>query len=152
MYFLTKQRNTLPCLTTFLMDIKDFRRAQAQKYKLHDVLLFSILALLCNAKSYRDIHRFMLVHFTELKNDFSLLWNMPPAYTTIRNIIKGTDSLRTGSCLQSLHPVPGQLLCKATRADTNSHLNSPFCTMVSSVFNSCIILKAVSADVKDKPG
>ena len=80
-------------LTTFLMDIKDFRRAQAQKYKLHDVLLFSILALLCNAKSYRDIHRFMLVHFAELKNDFSLLWNKPPAYTTIRNIIKGTDPL-----------------------------------------------------------
>jgi len=80
-------------LTTFLMDIKDFRRPQAQKYKVHDVLLFSILALLCNAKSYRDIHRFMLVHFTELKKDFSLLWKKPPAYTTIRNIIKGIDIL-----------------------------------------------------------
>ena len=80
-------------LTTFLMDIKDFRRPQAQKYKVHDVLLFSILALLCNAKSYRDPHRFMLVHFTELKRDFSLLWKKPPAYTTIRNIIKGVDGL-----------------------------------------------------------
>jgi hypothetical protein len=80
-------------LTTFLMDIKDFRRPQAQKYKVHHVLLFSILALLCNAKSYRDIHRFMLIHFAELKKDFSLLWKRPPAYTTIRNIIKGIDPL-----------------------------------------------------------
>jgi DDE_Tnp_1-associated len=79
-------------LTTFLMDVKDFRRPQAQKYKLHDVLLFCILALLCNAKSYRDIHRFMTIHFEDLKKDFSLLWKKPPAYTTIRNIIKGIDA------------------------------------------------------------
>lgn len=78
-------------LTTFLMDIKDFRRPQAQKYKLHDVILFSVMAILCNAKSYRDIHRFMKVHFEELKKDFSLSWVKPPAYTTIRNIIKGID-------------------------------------------------------------
>lgn len=80
-------------LTTFLMDIKDFRRPQAQKYKLHDVILFSIIAILCNAKSYRDIHRFIKVHFEDLIKDFSLSWVKPPAYTTIRNIIKGIDSL-----------------------------------------------------------
>jgi hypothetical protein len=74
------------------MDIQDFRRPQARKYELHHVLLFSILALLCNAKSYRDIHRFIKVHFEELKKDFCLLWKHPPAYTTIRNIIKGTDN------------------------------------------------------------
>ena len=79
-------------LTTFLMDIKDFRRPQAQKYKLHDVILFSILAILCNAKSYRDIHRFIHVHFEDLTKDFSLLWTKAPAYTTIRNIIKGVDA------------------------------------------------------------
>jgi len=80
-------------LTTFLMNIKDFRRPQAQKYKLHDVILFSIIAILCNAKSYRDIHRFIKVHFEDLTKDFSLLWVRPPAYTTIRNIIKGIDTL-----------------------------------------------------------
>ena len=44
-------------------------------------------------KTYRDIHRFMTIHFEDLKKDFSLLWKKPPAYTTIRNIIKGIDAL-----------------------------------------------------------
>lgn len=80
-------------LITFLQDVKDFRRPQARRYELHNVLLFSILALLCNAKSYRDIHRFMKVHFENLKKEFSLSWERPPGYTTIRNIIIGVDSL-----------------------------------------------------------
>jgi predicted transposase YbfD/YdcC len=78
-------------LITFLQDVKDFRRPQARKYELHAVLLFSILALLCNAKSYRDIHRFMKVHIKALKKDFSLSWKQVPGYTTIRNIIRGVD-------------------------------------------------------------
>lgn len=79
-------------ITTFLAELKDFRRPQAQRYKIQDVILFSILALLCNSKSYRDIHRFMKTHFEKLKKDFSLNWSSPPAYTTIRNIIKGTPA------------------------------------------------------------
>jgi hypothetical protein len=80
-------------LITFLEDIKDFRRLQARRYELHFVLLFSILALLCNAKSYRDIYRFVKVHFEVLKKNFSLSWKRVPGYTTIRNIITGVDKL-----------------------------------------------------------
>lgn len=76
-------------LITYLKDIEDFRRPQARKYELHFVLLFSIVAILCNAKSYRDISRFIKNRFMDLKHDFSLDWEKPPAYTTIRNIIKG---------------------------------------------------------------
>lgn len=78
-------------LTTFFKDITDFRRPQGQKYDLSALFTFATLAVLCNAKSYRDIHRFMLTHFDALKTDFELSWKAPPAYTTIRNAIIGVD-------------------------------------------------------------
>jgi hypothetical protein len=78
-------------LTTFFEAIRDFRRPQGQKYGLSELLVFTILAILCNAKSYRDIHRFIQTHFDALKADFSLNWKKPPAYTTIRNAIIGIE-------------------------------------------------------------
>jgi predicted transposase YbfD/YdcC len=54
-------------------------------------VLFSIFALLCNAKSYRDISRFIHSQFTVLKAHFGLRWKKAPAFTTVRNIIKGVN-------------------------------------------------------------
>ncbi|MGI8634316.1 MAG: ISAs1 family transposase, partial [Segetibacter sp.] len=79
-------------LTTFLKDIPDFRRRQGQMYELEHILCFSILAILCGAKSYRNIGSFIEIHFKSLKEHFFLRWKKPPGYTTIRNIIKGVDS------------------------------------------------------------
>lgn len=76
-------------LITFLDDLKDHRRSQGQRYELRFILLFSIMAILCNAKSYRDIARFIKKHHNRLQKDFGLSWKAPPAYTTVRNIIKG---------------------------------------------------------------
>ncbi|MBD0364656.1 MAG: ISAs1 family transposase [Flavisolibacter sp.] len=56
---------------------------------MHYVLLFSIFALLCNATSYRDIRRFISVHFAVLKEHFGLRWKKAPAFTTVRYIIQG---------------------------------------------------------------
>ena len=78
--------------TTFFMDVKDIRRPQGRMYELDKILLLSVIAILCNAKSYRDISRFIKGKFEELKREFSLQWKKPPAYTTIRNIIQGADS------------------------------------------------------------
>lgn len=79
-------------LTTFFADIKDFRRPQGQKYELDKLLLLSVIAILCNAKSYRDISRFITGKFADIKQELSLSWKKAPAYTTIRNIIKGIDA------------------------------------------------------------
>jgi len=79
-------------ITTFFTDIKDFRRPQGQKYELRNILLLSVIAILCNAKSYRDISRFIKGKFTEIKRELSLSWKKASAYTTIRNIIKGIDA------------------------------------------------------------
>lgn len=79
-------------LTTFLKDIPDFRRRQGQMYELKYILFFSIVAILCGAKSYRNVASFIEIHFKALKEHFFLEWKNPPGYTTIRNIIKGVDS------------------------------------------------------------
>ena len=59
-------------ITTFLEDLKDHRRSQGQRYKLEHIILFSIMAFLSNAKSYRDISRFISVHFEVLKEYFEV--------------------------------------------------------------------------------
>ena len=78
-------------LTTFFADIADFRRPQGRRYELDKILLLSVIAILYNAKSYRDISRFIKTKFESLKQELSLSWKRLPAYTTIRNIIQGID-------------------------------------------------------------
>ncbi len=76
-------------LKTVFQTIKDHRSKQGQRYDLPHVLLFTILAMLSNATSYRKIHSFVSIHFDTLKVLCDLSWKRAPAYTTIRNIIKG---------------------------------------------------------------
>src|SRR5665213_701369 len=78
-------------LTTFFEDTIDFRRPQGRRYELDKILLLSVIAILCNAKSYRDISRFIKTKFEMVRRELSLNWKRPPAYTTIRNIIQGID-------------------------------------------------------------
>lgn len=79
-------------LQSFLFDIKDHRRKQGLRYQQGHILLFSILAILSGAVSYRKIHQFIVSHYDDLDEAFGLGWKRMPAYTTIRDIIQGTDS------------------------------------------------------------
>lgn len=88
-------------IKTFLDDLLDHRRAQGQRYELKFIVLFSIMAILSNAKSYRDIARFMQKHHNVLKKDFSLRWKKAPAYTTIRNIIQGINKQELEGCFRA---------------------------------------------------
>ncbi|MGI8636869.1 MAG: transposase family protein [Segetibacter sp.] len=72
-------------LTTFLSDIKDFRRLQGQRYTLDHMLLLSFLAICCNANTYRQIGLFIHTHFDKLTFYFNLNWKASPHHTTIRN-------------------------------------------------------------------
>lgn len=76
-------------LISFLRKIKDRRRKEGRMYELEYVLLFSILAILSNANSYRSIHTFIKERFDILKKHFNLKWKKVPSYTSIRNIILG---------------------------------------------------------------
>jgi hypothetical protein len=103
-------------ILTFVDDLIDHRRAQGQRYDLKYVLLFSIMALLSNSKSYRDISRYIKQHFEIFKKDFSLKWKRAPAYTTVRNIIRGINGKELEACFRAysqslLEPVKeGQLV------------------------------------------
>lgn len=79
-------------LITFLNKIPDKRRSQGKQYQIGYILLFSILAVLSNAKSYREIHTFIKVHMETLKKRFDLKWKKIPGYTTIRQIILSLNS------------------------------------------------------------
>jgi predicted transposase YbfD/YdcC len=74
-----------------LFKVKDHRRKQGRRYELGHILLFSILAILSGADSYRKIQQFMVVHYDTLDELFDLHWERIPAHTTLRDIIQGTS-------------------------------------------------------------
>ncbi len=88
-------------ILTFLDNLKDHRRAQGLRYELKYIILFSIMAILSNAKSYRQISSFIKMHYKTLDKDFYLNWKRPPSYSTVRNIIQGTASKELESCFRS---------------------------------------------------
>ena len=79
-------------LQSFLFKIKDHRRAQGRRYLLGHILLFSILAILSGADSYRKIHLFIQSHYETLNERLGLGWKQVPAHTTVRAIIQNTSS------------------------------------------------------------
>jgi hypothetical protein len=76
---------------TFLAAIPDPRRAEGKRYEQRYVLLFSILAIVTGANSYRGIRTFIQVHRRRLNKAFGLRWKKPPAHTSIRAILLGLE-------------------------------------------------------------
>lgn len=97
---LQRTKKQIIMVLTFLENLKDRRRTQGQRYELKFIVLFSIMAFLSNAKSYRDISRFISGHYKVLKRYFSLSWKKPPGHTTIRNILLGIDSKELEACFR----------------------------------------------------
>ena len=77
-------------LLGLLSEIPDPRRAEGMLYKLHHVLVFSILAVVTGGNSFRSIETFITVHRVRLNAAFGLRWKRAPAYTAIR-YIQGLD-------------------------------------------------------------
>jgi hypothetical protein len=74
-------------LLSHLALIADPRRKQGQRYQLAPVLLFTVLAILSNAGSYRMIEAYIASHLELLKKKFQLSWKRAPDYSQIRNIL-----------------------------------------------------------------
>lgn len=79
-------------LLEVLSEVPDPRRAQGKRYTLAPILVISVLATLAGARSYRQIHSFMKLHRRRLGKLFELRWRRVPAYTTLRNILRGLDT------------------------------------------------------------
>ena len=74
---------------SLLARIPDPRRAEGKLYHLPHVLLFSILAIVSGANSYRGVRTFIKVHRRKLNKAFKISWKRPPAHTAIRYILQG---------------------------------------------------------------
>ena len=73
-------------LLNYLSKIIDPRRGQGKRYPLKYILLFSILAILSGAKSYRDVARFIKKRHEQLNKLFNLNWRKSPSKSQLRNI------------------------------------------------------------------
>ena len=87
-------------LKSFLSEIKDNRRKEGRRYELGYILLFPIFAISGGADSYRKIHTFIKGHYEILKEKSVLNRKRIPAYTTIRNIIRGLSVNDSEECFR----------------------------------------------------
>jgi len=78
-------------LLSIFNEIPDRRRAQARRYGLSHILLFTVFAILSGADSYRTVQTFIVEKLPLLKKEFNLEWKKAPRHTTIRQIILGVD-------------------------------------------------------------
>ena len=74
-----------------LATIPDPRRAEGKLYQLPHILLFSILAIVTGANSYRGIRTFIKTHRKRLNKAFAIGWKRAPAHTAIRYILQGLN-------------------------------------------------------------
>src|SRR3954469_3016380 len=79
-------------LLSALSEIPDPRRSQGRRYLLAHLLLFSVLAVLAGATSYRGIRTFVGVHRERLDATFGSRLRRAPAVNTLRNLFLALDA------------------------------------------------------------
>src|ERR687884_1755263 len=78
-------------LLAALQGTPDPRRRQGQRYSLAPLLLFSVLAVLAGATSYRRIRLFIGVHRERLNATFGPRFRRAPAINTLRTLFHALD-------------------------------------------------------------
>jgi hypothetical protein len=79
-------------LVSCLAAIPDGRRAEGKMYSQVGVILFSIIAMLSGARSYRQIHALIDNRLTLLNAAFpDVALRRAPAYTSVRGILQQVD-------------------------------------------------------------
>jgi DDE_Tnp_1-associated len=78
-------------LLSLFSEIPDPRRGQGQMYPQAPILLFTVLAMLAGAVSYRQVHAFIRIHLVRLNGVFGVSVRRAPAYSTVRFILRGLD-------------------------------------------------------------
>jgi hypothetical protein len=78
-------------LLLLFSQVGDPRRGQGKMYPLAPILLFTVLAMLAGAVSYRQVHAFIRTHLDRLNSTFGVFLRKAPAYTTLRFILQGLD-------------------------------------------------------------
>ena len=78
-------------LLSALSEVPDPRRPQGRRYPLAHLLLFSVLAVLAGATSYRGILTFVGVHRERLNATFGTRLPRAPAVNTLRTLFLALD-------------------------------------------------------------
>ncbi len=78
-------------LLAALEEVADPRRPQGRRYPLAHLLLFSVLAVLAGATSYRGIVTFLAVHRDRLGQVYGVRLRRAPAVNTLRNLFLALD-------------------------------------------------------------
>ena len=68
-------------LLEILREIPDHRRVEGRRFDLATVLLYSIIAMVGGANSYRQMHEFIRIHRQSLNAAFGLNLRYAPSYT-----------------------------------------------------------------------
>lgn len=79
-------------LLSLFSQVSDPRRGQGKIYPLAPILLFTVLAMLAGARSYRQVHGFIQTHLDRLNDGFGLSLRRAPAYSSVRFILHGLDA------------------------------------------------------------
>ena len=61
-------------LLTLFSELPDPRRDQGKMYPLAPILLFTVLAMLAGARSYRQVHAFIRTHLDRLNSQGNRTW------------------------------------------------------------------------------
>jgi uncharacterized protein (DUF1684 family) len=79
-------------LLSLFSQVSDPRRDQGKMYPLAPILLFTVLAMLAGARSYRQVHAFIRTHLDRLNSEFGSALRRAPAYSSVRFILHGLDA------------------------------------------------------------
>jgi hypothetical protein len=79
-------------LITALRDVPDPRRAQGKRYPLPYLLLFTVLALMSGARSYRGIITFLEERRDLLNRHFGVALKRAPVVNTLRTVLQSLDA------------------------------------------------------------
>lgn len=79
-------------LLAALEDVRDPRRARGKRYPLPNLLLFTVLALLSGARSYRGIITFLDQRRDHLNQHFGVNLKRAPALNTLRHVLQTLDT------------------------------------------------------------
>lgn len=79
-------------LLAALNEVPDPRRAEGKRYPLPYLLLFTVLALLSGARSYRGILIFLKQRRVLLNQVFGTEWKRAPALNTLRTVLQALQT------------------------------------------------------------
>jgi hypothetical protein len=113
-------------LLSLFSELSDPRRGQGKMYPMAPILLYTVLAMLAGAVSYRQVHAFIRIHLDRLNAAFGVPLRKPPAYSTVRFILRGLDGTElerafrrhAGELASTADATPDDLACVAIDGKT----------------------------------